>query len=330
MQASSDTSSLPEPSTQPSTHAADQASAKPSSLPVTIVGGYLGSGKTTLINHVLNNSSGRKYAVLVNDFGELAIDAQLIESKEGDVINLSGGCVCCSYGNDLISALMQLDTSTIDQVVIEASGVALPGAIAGSLSLLSEFKVALVVVLADGSTVKQQSTDRYIADTIDRQLVSADLVLINKTDLLDSLQVEQVKSWLQNSYPSARTVATRHAEYPVGLFLLDHPLNHIDRDTTSGNANSHTTSIYTTFTLEVNNKCDVNELAAKLADAEPGLLRVKGFARNLKGQMQLIQIVGKRWTVQPAPSGAKEGLVCIGLSSDKLSSESVSAILGSV
>ena len=104
-------------------------------LPVTVVGGYLGSGKTTLINNLLNSADGHRYAVLVNDFGELSIDAQLIEKQDGNVISLSGGCICCSYGNDLTSALLELKTDTIDQVVIEASGVALPGSIVG-LSLI--------------------------------------------------------------------------------------------------------------------------------------------------------------------------------------------------
>lgn len=309
-----------------------QASCSPSvvsgnaALPVTIVGGYLGSGKTTLINHVLNSATGCRYAVLVNDFGELAIDAQLIESEKGDVISLSGGCVCCSYGNDLTSALLQLDTTTIDQVIIEASGVALPGAIAGSLSLLSAFMVSSIVVLVDSTSVEEQSSDRYLADTIGRQLAAADLVLINKIDLLDEQQAEQVKDWVRKHYPSARIVVTSHANYPLDLFLLEHSVNHAYADEIKINE-SHATSIYTTFTIDVEGKYDVPELAAKLANAEPGLLRVKGFVRDLDNCIQLIQIVGKRWTVQQAPAKVKEGLVCIGLSSDKITCESISSIV---
>ena len=104
-----------------------------------MVGGYLGSGKTTLINQWLRQANGQRLAILVNDFGDLPIDADLIESEDGDVINLSGGCVCCSYGNDLTMALIDLLelSPRPDHVVLEASGVALPGAVAASLGLIS-------------------------------------------------------------------------------------------------------------------------------------------------------------------------------------------------
>lgn len=300
----------------------------PITLPVTIVGGYLGSGKTTLINHVLNHANGRKYAVLVNDFGELAIDAQLIESVEGDVINLSGGCVCCSYGNDLTRALMQLEITSIDQVVIEASGVALPDAIAGSLSLLSAFRVSAIVVLADSSSVARQLLDRYIADTIDRQLAAADLILINKTDLTGEKETSQIKNLLQQRYPSARLLKTSQAEYPLGLFLIDCSSNHLPQDMVTDFQVSHSTDLYNTFTLELTGSFDANDLATKLACIEPGLLRVKGFVRDRNNQLQLIQIVGKRWAVHKAPQGAIEGLVCIGLSSDKHTAHSVAMHVG--
>lgn len=299
-----------------------------SSLPVTIVGGYLGSGKTTLINQILNKASGRRYAVLVNDFGELAIDAQLIESEDGNVINLSGGCVCCSYGNDLTSAMMELDTSAIDQVVIEASGVALPGAIAGSLSLLTSYTLSSIVVLADCVTVQSHASDKYLADTIARQLASADLILLNKTDLLDESQLVQKKDWVRSNYQSARCVATSHADYPVDLFLTEHTSRDVNQCDKTNDSETHLTSVYTTFKLEVKDKYNVQQLAANLAETEPGLLRVKGFARDLSGQMQLIQIVGRRWNVRPAPVSAKEGIVCIGLSADNLCSEGVSARAG--
>ena len=187
---------------------------KSESLPVTIIGGYLGSGKTTLINRLLNSADGRRYAVLVNDFGELAIDAQLIESQDGNVISLSGGCVCCSYGNDLTSALMQLDTGVLDQVVIEASGVALPGSIAASLSLLQGFVTSSVIVLVDSSTIETQANDKYLADTIERQLTSADIIAVNKCDLADQEQLSRIDLRMKEAYPSARLISVSHADYP--------------------------------------------------------------------------------------------------------------------
>ena len=98
-------------------------------LPVTVIGGYLGAGKTTLVNHLLRHAEGRRLAVLVNEFGELPIDADLIEAEGDDLISISGGCVCCSFGSDLTAALLRLAAlePRPDHVVIEASGVAIPG-----------------------------------------------------------------------------------------------------------------------------------------------------------------------------------------------------------
>jgi len=219
-------------------------------LPVTIIGGYLGSGKTTLINHLLNSADGCKYAVLVNDFGELSIDAQLIESQDGDVISLSGGCVCCSYGNDLTSALMELNTDNIDQVVIEASGVALPGSIAGSLSLLQGF------------------------------VTSSDVIAINKVDLSEDEQLNRIESRINDNYPSARLIRVSHANYPLGLFVVDTPQSVADRFAGNSAGESHQTSIYTSFVLDLPGEYDVQELAGKLTDKAMGVLRAKGFVRD--------------------------------------------------
>ena len=101
-------------------------------IPVTVIGGYLGAGNTTLVNHLLREREGRRIAVLVNDFGELSIDHDLIESKDGNVMRLAGGCVCicCSFGSDLVAALMVMPDMLPrpEHILIETSGVALPGA----------------------------------------------------------------------------------------------------------------------------------------------------------------------------------------------------------
>ncbi|MGC1440062.1 MAG: GTP-binding protein, partial [Burkholderiaceae bacterium] len=114
-------------------------------LPVTIIGGYLGSGKTTLVNALLqqaqpdaaNAKAGLRVAVLVNDFGDIAIDASLIESADKNVMQLAGGCVCCTIGSDLVSTIVSLrETMTqIDHVLVETSGVALPGTVAATIRI---------------------------------------------------------------------------------------------------------------------------------------------------------------------------------------------------
>jgi len=301
-------------------------------MPVTIVGGYLGSGKTTLINHLLTSANGCKYAVLVNDFGELAIDAQLIEAKEGNVISLSGGCVCCSYGNDLVGALMELDVSAIDQVIIEASGVALPGAIAGSLSLLQGYVVSSVVVLVDGCNIETHAADKYLADTIQRQLESADMIVVNKSDLIDSDQQAGIVEWLGRDYTSSGLICVSHADCPPELFRTDtsqnFPEDVIDSERLTDANLTHQTSLYTTFVLDLPGEYNVENLLNSLTERSLGILRAKGFVSDDGGGMKTVQIVGTRSTVQSAPTGVTAGLVCIGLSG-QCSEELVRTAVGS-
>ncbi len=167
-------------------------------IPVIVIGGYLGAGKTTLLNHLLRHADGRKIAILVNEFGDLPIDADLIEAKGDEMIAISGGCVCCSFGSDMTAALIklaQLDPAP-DYVVIEASGVAMPGAVAASISFLDGFNLGGVVVLADSERIRAQAADEYLGDTMLRQISDADLIVQTKIDLISSDVVQDVREWI--------------------------------------------------------------------------------------------------------------------------------------
>jgi len=127
-------------------------------LPATVVGGWLGAGKTTLVNHLLRHAGGRRIAVLVNDFGEVSIDADLIEGADGGVLSLAGGCMCCSWGEDLFGTLARVRARdpAPDVLLVETSGVAQPGAVARLLRLAPGIQVEAVVVLVDAETVPAQ------------------------------------------------------------------------------------------------------------------------------------------------------------------------------
>ena len=127
-------------------------------IPVTLIGGYLGAGKTTLVNHLLRERGERRIAVLVNDFGELPIDDALIESRDGPLLRLAGGCVCCSFGSDLMAALQQMLAlqPAPQHILIETSGVALPAAVARMLGLLPGLQLDALLVLADAETLRRQ------------------------------------------------------------------------------------------------------------------------------------------------------------------------------
>ncbi len=295
-------------------------------LPVTVIGGYLGCGKTTLVNHLLRNSEGMRLAVLVNDFGALPIDADLIESQQGDVISLAGGCICCSYGNDLGDALvsLQVGETPIDQVIVESSGVALPGAIGSSLSLLRDFTLHCIAVLVDVETIRQHEADRYLSDTINRQLADADLILLNKVDLVDEEHCLAAQQWIATKNAAARQLETVQAQVTPAI-ILDSDGSHCSGFSASGYAvekesqdqlvtgpSVHGPAVFDAIEFTMAQRFHVEKLATVLADANSGLVRAKGFVPGENGQLETLQIVGSRWAVSQAPPDATAGLVCIG------------------
>ena len=279
-------------------------------LSVTVVGGYLGAGKTTLVNSLLRQANGRRLAVMVNEFGALPIDSSLIEAADDRIVSLAGGCVCCSYGEDFVSSLVMLAAlePRPDHILLEASGVAFPGAIAGTVGLLEDFALDGIVVLADAETVQRRASDRYVGSTIRQQLAQADLILLNKCDL--AADPEAVETWLYEAAPAARAVRTMQAEAPIDVVLGARSGGGFA--TPGGRPFDHTGD-YASATLDPPAGADPEALARTLADPAHRLLRAKGFVRRGDGAMAAIQIVGNRWTVSEAPAAAPAGLVCIGL-----------------
>jgi G3E family GTPase len=287
-------------------------------VPVTLIGGYLGAGKTTLVNHLLRNAGGHRLAVLVNEFGSLPIDADLIVAREDNLISISGGCICCSFGNDLIAALIDLKGrgSSIDHLLIETSGVALPGSIVQSLSLLPGLALDGVIVLADAETIEQRARDRYMGDTVLGQLVHADIILLNKIDLVSRERADTILKWLAATVPGARVLSVRNANMPLDVIIGQNRARMSGKD--SAHASDHQAGDYETLSLEIDSRCDAERLAQNLADPRLGLLRAKGFLRGLDGKLATIHVVGRRSQVEPAPAWV-EGpgrLVCIGLAAE--------------
>lgn len=260
-------------------------------IPVTLIGGYLGSGKTTLVNHLLRHAGGLRLAVLVNDFGALPIDADLIEARDEDVIAIAGGCICCSFGSDLVEAMARLAERrpAPDHVLIETSGVSLPGPVAGTVSLLPGFEIDCVAVLADAAAIRQLSDDRFLADTIARQLADAQVLLMTKADLLDDNTGAVTLDWLAARAPRAICLPVRHGRVDPAV-LIGARLGYRAAPALKSGAGGAVA--FVTDVLSLPDPVDIGVLKAVLSQAELGILRAKGVVRDRQGRLCRVQGVG--------------------------------------
>jgi G3E family GTPase len=284
-------------------------------IPVTVIGGYLGAGKTTLINHLLRTARGVRLAVLVNDFGELAIDADLIEARDDDVIAIAGGCVCCSFGSDLMAGLERLAARTPapDHVLVETSGVALPGVVARSVALVPGFGRDGVVVLADADTVMARAADRYMGDTIGRQLAEADLLILNKIDLPASDHLIALRGWLATMVPQARLIDAVRGEVPLEVVLGSGP-GVADGTERELDPPDDANLCYEARSFAIPPGTDARALAHALARPETGVIRAKGIVSDRDGSRKWVQIVGARVEIADVdtPGRSQDVIVCIG------------------
>ena len=190
-------------------------------IQLTVIGGFLGAGKTTLLNQLLHDAGDRRLAVLVNDFGAINIDAELVQSRDGEMVSLKNGCICCGVTGDFIAelALLRDRPDPPAHVVVEASGVADPGAIV-VLGDLPGYRRDAAVVVADAETVRERAAAEATRHQITAQLRAADLLVLNKSDLVDAEQLAQTHAWLREiAGPSTAIVETSFGAVPIDVVL---------------------------------------------------------------------------------------------------------------
>lgn len=276
-------------------------------IAVTVIGGYLGSGKTTLVNHILSTATER-IAVLVNDFGDINVDADLIQSRDDDTIELSNGCICCSLVDGFSAALDQvraLDPPP-SRLVIEASGVSDPAAVAAfghGPGLLLDGVIGLV----DAETIRAQATDKYIGQLVTQQLAAAQILVLNKIDLVDDATAAQTRAWLEQQSPDAFVVTTTDSDVPPELLFGRTPID--PSAPTDQPDHSHSTMpAFRTWTVERSEPMDRSELDALMAELGDDVARAKGLVWLTEGpdRPAVLQRVGRRWTVRRFPAWPAE------------------------
>jgi G3E family GTPase len=190
-------------------------------LPVTIITGFLGSGKTTLLNHILTNQQGVKTAVLVNEFGEIGIDNELVVSTEDNMVELSNGCICCTINNDLIDAVYQVleREDKLDYLVVETTGLADPLPVAMTFlgtELKDLTRLDSIITVVDAANY---SLDLFNSQAALSQITYGDVILLNKTDLVDEATTKDLERKINDIKEGARIIRTNHSQVPLPLIL---------------------------------------------------------------------------------------------------------------
>nr|WP_281070131.1 GTP-binding protein [Paeniglutamicibacter psychrophenolicus] len=286
-----------------------------------IIGGYLGSGKTTLVNVLLAGALPGRTAVVVNDFGSVNIDADLIASADDDTIELTNGCICCQLGDDVARTMTALAARTdLDNVLCEVSGVGNPGELATWRSYPG-FSPGPVLVCADATDVVRLLRDEYVGDTVARQLAAAEVVLLTKTDLAISAEIGAALDACAAAAPQARVLEQDrvHPERTAArAFAVAAPPEQETRGP-AGGSDAHADS-HASCTLAAPGPLDVAAVVRALEGQAHELVRAKGTLQGGDGRWNEVQLAAGRVEVLPRadgrPAPVHPGLVLIAAGPD--------------
>ena len=267
-------------------------------IPLTVIGGFLGAGKTTLLNRLLTETSGRRFAVLVNDFGDIAIDGALVAEHGGDTITFANGCLCCTIGDSLLQTLNQLLARPMppEHIVVEASGVADPRQIADVGTLHPALQRDLTIVLVDGETIRERAEDARLQETVGSQLDSAEVLVLNKIDLIGEAQCSALRAWLAQRAPAAAIMESVQARLPLGLLFGAASDRAASAQIGHGAGHDHGAQ-FRSLTLRLERPVHLDRLRDALAALPRPVLRVKGFVRT-GDETFLVQRAGRRLQIE--------------------------------
>ena len=297
-------------------------------VPLTVLTGFLGAGKTTLLNRILTGDHGLRIAVLVNDFGSINIDADLIVGveSEGDIISLANGCVCCNVRDDLVAAVMQV-LSRDDEpeyILLEASGVAEPSSIA--LTFMDEgmrdrIRLDSIMCVVDA---EQVFAAPEMMELKLRQVAFADMLILNKVDLVTREEIERIKAWLDDRFHRYRLVEARGGDVPLEILLSvgrfdpsrldgtpspDQPDGSHDcadsdceHHAHGGDPRDHT-QVFRTWSYETDQPLSLEALRESAKKLPASVYRCKGVIHTAEepGRQVILQVVGKRVDIAVGP-----------------------------
>lgn len=275
--------------------------------PVTVITGFLGSGKTTLVNHILANRQGLRASVLVNDLGDTNIDGELISAMDEGVVELSNGCICCSLNGDLVDSLVQSleRPQPIDHLIIETSGVSDPVPVAMTV-LGSPFQKVLrldgIIAVIDAEQFGLDASDN---ETARSQIAHADMVLLNKCDLVAPARLAEVSQSIHGLSPRARLLRTVQSAAPLAALLDIHafkPGQSFAAWWEPASSSIVNESGFSSLSYISEQPFSLPRFQSFLDNGRPtGLYRAKGFLSVVEtSRSYLFHLVGERFSLEPA------------------------------
>ena len=288
--------------------------------PITILTGFLGAGKTTLLNRILTGNHGLRVGVLVNDFGSINIDAELVVGVDNNMISLANGCVCCQIRDDLVESVDTLlaRPEGIEYILLEASGVADPSGIFATFTdanLRDRIRLDSVICVVDAEQVFAHPEYPPLMQLKLHQVGFADMLILNKVELAGSEQVAKVRAWLDEHFNRLRIVETNYCEVPYEILLgvgrfdpARAALNSECAQQSCGAANCHDAShghshngqdhskVFSTWSYETDQPLELAALRESLRKLPGSVYRAKGviYSSDAPRQRAVLQVVGRR------------------------------------